>query len=99
MRGLTLIVVGDDRQRFDAALTIACAQAAIGGRVRLYCHGPAVACLTTSDLMDTARDLGVALIACQTGLAELGLALPEGVAGDGLVGLLSDLGDDRLATL
>lgn len=107
MRGLTLIAVTGDAERFRAALTIAAAHAALGGRTRLYCHEGAVACFAAADediaaLARTALDCGANIIVCQTGLAEAGLAeaaLPAGVATGGLVGLLAELDDDRLVTV
>lgn len=42
MRGLTILVPSPDRTRFRAALALACAQAALGGRVRLFCQEEAV---------------------------------------------------------
>ncbi|MGC6401707.1 hypothetical protein ACNI3Q_14145 [Sphingomonas sp. FW199] len=97
-RGLTLIVAGDDPQRFDAAVAVAAAEAAIGGTVRLYAHRMAVMRLSDPMLVD-AMDGGVAVIACQTGLAEAGIdlsTLDPRIEGGGMVGLLLALGDDRL---
>ncbi|HWK35834.1 DsrE family protein [Sphingomonas sp.] len=99
MRGLTIVVVSCDPGRWDAALTLASAEAALGGRTRVYCHDAAVTLIAPSDLLATARELGVTLIACQTGLATHGMALPEGVEGGGLVSLLAELDDDRLVTI
>ena len=103
MRGLTVVVTNADRERFEAALTLACAQAALGGRVRVYCHDTAVRLLTdASALRRTACEMGVTLIACQSGLAAAELAfeaLGADVEAGGMVGLLADLGDDRLVTL
>jgi predicted peroxiredoxin len=103
MRGLTLIAATGDPERFRAALTIASAHAALGGRTRLYLHEGAVALLVNPDpLVATALETGVAIIACQTGLAGAGLAhsdLPAGVEAGGMVGLLAMLGDDRLDTI
>lgn len=45
MRGLTILISTDDRVRFRAALSLACAQAALGGRVRLFCQEEAVSLL------------------------------------------------------
>lgn len=102
MRGLTLIVATGDPERFRAALTLAAASAALGARTRVYCHESAVALLARPDpLLATAMETGAAIIACQTGLADAGLEagdLPVGVETGGLVGLLADLGDDRLTT-
>jgi hypothetical protein len=43
MRGLTVMVAAPDRLR--PGLELAAAVAALGGRARLFCHGPAVAAL------------------------------------------------------
>ena len=103
VRGLTLIVATGDSERFRAALTIASAHAALGGRTRVYCHEAAVALLADREpLLATAIETGAAIIACQTGLALAGLAetdLLRGVETGGLIGLLADLGDDRLDTV
>ena len=99
VRGLTLVVAGADAARFDAALTLANAQAALGGRVRIYLHDAAVTVPLTGPLVETARELGVTFIACQTALATHNVTPVEGVEGGGMVGLLAGLGDDRLVTL
>ncbi|OYY63372.1 DsrE/DsrF/DrsH-like family protein [Sphingomonas sp. 28-62-11] len=121
MTGLTVIVTTPDRVRFRAGLTLAIAQRALGGRVRLYCHEASVALLTQAlrddddsaalasaglpdrqGLIAMAQANGVTLIACQTGMAMMGLAmdgLADGVEAGGMMGLLADLGDDRLVTV
>ena len=119
MRGLTIIAATADSERFRAALSLACAHAALGGRARLYCHEGAVRLLlpgedpddaqriaaglpTRAQLLHEAVESGVALIACQTGLAAAGIpfdTLPPGIAPGGLVSLLAELGEDRLVTL
>lgn len=116
MRGLTILVPNNDRIRFRAALSLSCAQAALGGRVRLFCQEEAVALLVDRpdpdqplltdrglpdipQLIAAARDIGVRLMSCQTGLsaASLGLGdLYDGVEPGGLVGVLATLDDDRL---
>ncbi|WP_294290014.1 peroxiredoxin [uncultured Sphingomonas sp.] len=96
MRGLTIVVASADPARFDAALTLANAQSALGGRTRLYLHDAAVTLPLTGTLMDAARDLGVELIACQTALDTHGVPLPGGAEGGGMVGLLATMNDDRL---
>ena len=124
MTGLTIIVATADGERFRAAMTLATAQAALGGRVRVYCHERAVALLRVAPddddddddgaaalaaaglpdrpaLIAMAIDGGVALIACQTGLALAGLEMGDlavGVEAGGMVGLLASLGDNRLTT-
>lgn len=45
MRGLTILAATGDIERFRAALSLACALAALGGRTRLYCHEAAVTLL------------------------------------------------------
>lgn len=100
MRGLTLVVATADPDRFRCALLMASAQAALGGRARLYAHEGAVRLLAVpDDALTTARELGVRLIACQTGLAEAGLPLPDGVEAGGLVSLMAALDDDRLVAI
>lgn len=42
VRGLTIIVADASPERFRAALETAAAQAALGGRARLFCQGTAV---------------------------------------------------------
>lgn len=103
MRGLTLLIATADPERFRMALTLASANAALGGRTRVYFHEAAVGLLATPEpLITTAQETGATLIACQTGLAMAEMdatALPEGVETGGLIGLLAALGDDRLDTI
>ncbi|MEH3041737.1 MAG: DsrE family protein [Sphingomonas paucimobilis] len=111
MRGLTIIVAAPDPDRLRAALTVACANAALGGRTRVYLHEAAVELLATNapaphglpnltDLRTVAGESGVELIACQTGLALAGLSADtQRVAAGGLIDLLATLQDDRLVTL
>lgn len=99
MRGLTIVVATADAERFGAACALASAQAALGGRVRLYLHDAAIAVLAEEHLLlETAQELGVAVIACQTGLAAHGVPLPDGVEAGGMVSLLATLGEDRLVS-
>ena len=103
MRGLTLLIATADPARLRVALTLASANAALGGRTRVYFHEEAVPLLATGDpLIATAIETGATLIACQTGLAAAKLSadeLPAGVETGGLIGLLADLGGDRLDTV
>lgn len=119
MRGLTILTATADAERFRAALSLACAHAALGSPARVYCHEAAVALLlpgedpddaqriaaglpTRAQLLREALESGVALIACQTGLAAAGIpfnTLPAGIEPGGLVSLLAGLGEDRLVTL
>lgn len=111
MRGLTIVVAGPDPDRLRAALTMACAAAALGGRARVYLHEAAVGLLASgarapaglpnlTDLRGIADESGVELIACQSGLALAGFsAETQRVAAGGLIDLLATLEDDRLVTL
>jgi predicted peroxiredoxin len=45
MRGLTIVVADQSSERLRAALTLAAAQSALGGRARVFCQGEAVAAL------------------------------------------------------
>lgn len=99
MRGLTIIVASGDTARFDAALTMANAHAALGGRTRVYLHDAAVTVPLRSDAYVAAIELGVTFTACQTALDTHGIALPPGVVGGGMIGLVADLDDDRLVVV
>jgi predicted peroxiredoxin len=99
MRGLTIVCTRADAMA--PALTLAMAQAALGGRARLFAQGPAVTGLN-APLMAEAIALGVELLACQTGLAEAGLdlaALDTRIVAAGPVSVLQSLGEDRLVAL
>jgi hypothetical protein len=99
MRGLTIICTRADAM--EPALTLAMAQAALGGRARLFAQGTAVAGLD-GPLVAEAAALGVDLLACQSGLAEAGLdlaTLDARIAAAGPVSVLQSLGEDRLVTL
>ncbi|TKD51047.1 DsrE family protein [Sphingomonas baiyangensis] len=102
MRGLTLIVASADAARYRSALTLACAQAALGGRARLFHDDAAVTLLATGPLDATlaqARAMDVKLIVCQTALDAHGLTigdLHEGSEGGGMISLLATIEDDRL---
>ena len=47
MRGLTIIVTGNDPEKLYSALSVAVAHAACGGDARLFCEGLAVTALHT----------------------------------------------------
>lgn len=99
MRGLTIICTRADAMQ--PALTLAMAQAALGGRARLFAQGRAVTGLA-DPLIAEAAALEVELLACQTGLAEAGLdlaTLDTRIAAAGPVSVLQSLGEDRLVTL
>ena len=114
VRGLTLVVARPEGLR--AALELAAANAALGGRARIFCQGEAVAALsplrdphdadyaaaglpTLAVLFEAALGLGVETIACQSGLALMGVradTLDARIGFGGAVGLLQTLGEDRL---
>ncbi len=45
MRGLTIILADNAPERFRTALSLAAAQAALGGDARIFCQGAAVSLL------------------------------------------------------
>jgi hypothetical protein len=100
MMGLSIIVAGPDVVRFRSALTLAAAQAALGGRTRLLLDSAAVGLAAKPDeLLDSCLELGAAVTLCQSGLALAGLeatGLDPRFDYGGMVGWLADLGDDRL---
>ena len=96
MRGLTIVVASADPARLDAALTLANAHAALGGRARVYLHDSAVTAAMPPDLYAAAVELGVMFVACQTALDTHGVVLPRDLEGGGMIGLVADLGEDRL---
>jgi len=100
MTGLSIIVADTDPARFRTALTLAAAQAALGGRVRLLFDSGAVPLASTpNDLLESCFELGTEITLCQSGLAEAGLdasVLDTRFSYGGMVGWLADLGMDRL---
>ena len=100
MTGIGIIVAGGDPVRFRTALTLAAAQAALGGRVRILLDSGAVMLARgPGALVETCFELGAEVMLCQTGLAEAGLdasALDPRFSYGGMVGWLAALGEDRL---
>ena len=100
MTGLSIIIAGPDSVRFRSALTLAAAQAALGGRTRMLFDNAAVGLAAApEELLETCLELGVAVTLCQSGLALAGLeagGLDPRFGYGGMVGWLADLGDDRL---
>jgi len=100
MTGLGIIVADTDQVRFRTALTLAAAQAALGGRTRLLLDSGAVPLAATpNDLLESCFELGAEVMLCQSGLGEAGLdasALDPRFSYGGMVGWLADLGADRL---
>lgn len=100
MKGLAIIVAGADPARYRTALTLAAAHAALGGRTRLLLDSVAVRLAVSEEaLLESCFELGVAVTLCQSGLADAGLEaalLDPRFRYGGMVGLLAELGDDRL---
>ena len=94
------IIVGDGGPRLDTALTLAAAAAALGRTVTMLFDGGSVMALRDPGAMlATALDLGVAVTACQTGLAAAGMTaadLPSGVVPGGMVGFVAQAADAQL---
>lgn len=61
MRGLTIIAATADSERFRAALSLACAHAALGGRARLYCHEAATGLLLGGEDPEDAQRIAAGL--------------------------------------
>jgi len=118
VRGLTVVVTRPSGLR--AGLELAAANAALGGRARLFAQGEAVAALvspmrdahdpdyagaglpTLAELFEDALALGVEAIACQSGLALMGVTadrLDARIAFGGPVSMLQELGEDRLVAV
>jgi intracellular sulfur oxidation DsrE/DsrF family protein len=105
MQGLTIILLSDDRARNDGAIMMALAHAALHdeteARTRIFFHAPAVKRLTAINdpLLEEAQAMGVALVACQSGIAEHELVastLGFGATVAGPIAIFANLGDDRL---
>ncbi|WP_156678381.1 DsrE family protein [Sphingomonas profundi] len=73
MRGLTIIVADAAPERFRTALSIAAAQAALGGGARLFLQGAAVALLRGGEVPGDAAHAAA-------GLPALALLLEEALA-------------------
>jgi predicted peroxiredoxin len=117
VRGLTLIVTNP--ASFRAALELTAANAALGGRARIFLQGATVVALdplrdphdvdhtacglpTLPELFDAALELGVEIIACQSGLLLMGLTadtLDARITYGGPVSVLQTIEDDRLAAV
>lgn len=101
--GLAILVVTADRERWHAALAIAQANAALGRTTALYLHESAVALLSVQDgAAADAIAMGVRIIACQSGLAALGIgldSLPFDIEAGGLVSFLAETGEERMIAL
>jgi len=100
-RGLTIVISGADPDRLRSALGIAAAEAALGGKVRLYFDANATPLLgdlpqPLALMLDAALDLGTSVSVCQTGLAEHRIALDPRFEASGPVAIMADIGEDRL---
>lgn len=104
MPGLLLILTAPAGGRFEAAVELAAASAALGRPVALLLRGEAVAALGAGDggvtrALALLGELGAGLWACQTAMAAHGLKagdLPPGVGATGMVALLQGRADWQL---
>ena len=99
MNGLAIVVAEPDRGA--AALRVAAAAAALGRPIAMLFDGASVGALAApaSAELAAALELGVAVTACQSGLADAGLeaaALAPGVGTGGLVGFLAECAEMQL---
>lgn len=102
---LAIIVAEPAGARLLTALTLAAAAAALGRNVAILFDGGSVVALGPAAepgiaaAIATARDLGVAMTACQSGLAAAGLGadtLPEGAVAGGMISFLQAHADAQL---
>ncbi|MFZ2998006.1 DsrE/DsrF/DrsH-like family protein [Sphingobium sp.] len=114
MRDLNIVLTVPDAERLRGALTLAAAQAALGGHATLFLQLDAVGLLRAhtsapcdaahqaaglpdlATLIVEAQDMGVTLIACQSGMALSDLTandLPAGVEIGGPIGFLQHTDD------
>ena len=90
MSDLAIIVVGPDAMRARSALGMAAAAAALGRRSTVLFDSGSVAALAwLVEPLATALDMGVAVTACATALADLDIKLPEGIEAGGMLAFLS----------
>lgn len=110
---LLLIATTAEAERLRGALTLACAEAALGGSVHLFLQLDAVGLIAEPvvaphdeahaaaglprlcELLDDALELGVAITACQSGLALCGApadALDPRVTLSGPLAVLAEIG-------
>jgi predicted peroxiredoxin len=99
MRGLTIILAEPDGERLRAALTLAAANAALGGRTRLFCQGDAVRLLAglsaPRDAAHAAAGLPTLVALCEEALG-LGVELIACQSGLQLAGFTADELDSRI---
>jgi predicted peroxiredoxin len=104
VRPLAILVAGSAPERYDSALRLAAGHAALGGPVRMLLDASAVplAARPQDALRDACFELGVAIMLCQTGMAEAGLSAagldPRFEAG-GVISFLAALGEARLVVI
>lgn len=75
VRGLTVVVAESAPERLRAALTLAMANAALGGRARVFCQGPAVALLAPPIAATHDVDHVIAGLPTLAGMVEEGFGL------------------------
>lgn len=97
MTGLVIIIATDDVSGFRAALTVATAQAALGGGVRVYCHEASVPLLAHGARDDDETDQldasglpdrrALIRIACESGVTLIACQTGLAIAGLALADL------------
>ncbi len=100
MPGVRLALIVGEGAVPATALSLAAAAAALGREVAILFDGRSVTALAAPDeRVTTLLELGVRIVACQSGLAATGLdasRLPAGVETGGMVGFLAQAGDSQL---
>jgi predicted peroxiredoxin len=98
--GVRLAIIVGEGANPATALRLAAAAAALGRDVAMLFDGASVTALAVPDAaLATALDLGVRIVACQTGLADAGMsaaALPAGVATGGMVSFVAAAGEAQM---
>lgn len=90
MTGIAVVIIGPDAMRARSALGMAAAAAALGRKAAVLFDGGSVAALAwLAEPLATALEMGVVVSACATGLADHGIALPEGIEVGGMLAFLS----------
>jgi len=102
MRGLTVIVAGTDPDRLRSAIGLAAAQAALGGKARLFLDGVSAGLLALPIAAASDRDHAAAGLPSLAQLVETALALDVAIllcqSGLALAGIAADGIDSRVGT-
>ena len=102
MTALAVIVAGPDPARGLTALNLAAAAAALGRPVAMLFDAPGVVLLSEPQLTEalaTARELGVEVTACTTGVSATATPLPDGIEPGGMLSFLQAAGSAQLVVI